>query len=78
MMPSSHRQWRRWQAPALLSVGMCLAWVAQLWWLTLVGVVGYMLVLLFDGLAEGFRPFGREASGLAVDHQLLVADPISV
>src|SRR5215207_1974597 len=65
MKPGSRWQWRRWQAPALLGMGMGVAWVTQLGWVTVLGVLGYLLVLLLDLLGQGRRPSNREAAGLA-------------
>jgi hypothetical protein len=66
MTTGSRWHWRNWQAPALLGMGMAATWITQQSWVTALGVIAYLLVLLLDVLAGDERPSGREAVGLAV------------
>ena len=42
-----------WQAWALLALGIVAAFITQMWWVVLLGVIGHLLVLLFDIVGGG-------------------------
>jgi hypothetical protein len=74
-MPQLKRHWSlvTWQAPALLGLGMAAAWVTQAGWVTLLGLAGYLLVLLFDTLGSAHKPTGREAAARGAGVAAVVA-----
>jgi hypothetical protein len=67
--------WRlvTWRAPALLGLGMAAAWLTQQGWVTVVGVAGYLLILLADLLGAGRGLSRREAAGVGAGALAVVA-----
>ena len=67
--------WRlvTWRAPALLGLGMAAAWLTQQGWVTVVGVAGYLVMLLTDLLGAGRGLERREAAGVGAGTLAVVA-----
>ena len=58
-----------WQAWVLLALGVVAAFVTQMWWVVLLGVIGHLLVLLFDLVGGGVLDRSSHVRLAQIEHE---------